>query len=156
MPSARSLFSAFVAGLFALTTLQPAQAQTPRMPPVFDQLASPFTETEVGGMGCLVTTAAVGVGMLALMGGPRTMVGAMHGFLTPRAVLEGTAAGAFVFSSACYVGQAVAPLMLLVATGLFDRFSPLPAPVNPPHGKSAGTVSWMTGEGGQGSESPLP
>ena len=139
-------------------SIGPAAAHAPRMPPVFDQLASPFTESEVGGIGCAVASLGAGAGMIGLMGGPAALRVGMQGVLSPRAVLEASAAVAFVFSSACYVGQAMAPVVLLGWMNLFDSFTapchaptPFPAPSN-------GNLSWLQGAGQQGSggAAPLP
>ncbi len=125
--------------LATLGMAAPALAQTPRTPPVFDELASPFTESEIGGLGCFVATVATGVGMTALMGGGSAVVAALGGVTTPRAVLEASAASAFVFSSACYVGQALAPVAMM---GFYSVLDGLLAPRLPAHGGgSAASVS---------------
>jgi hypothetical protein len=116
-------------GLLGLLTVAavacgPAAAQAPRSPPVFDQLASPFTETEIGGFGCLTATAVSGIGIVALLGGPGALLSAVRGLtLQPRTVLEASAAIAFVFSSACYVGQALAPVVSLGITEMSDSLA---------------------------------
>jgi len=156
MAAVRPVFPSLTAGALALLLAVPAVAQTSRMPPVFDQLASPFTDSEVGGIGCLVASTAVGAGMLTLVGGISGLRLAVQGMITPRTVLEGSAAGAFVFSSACYVGQAVAPVVLLGYTTLLDSLTtPANSPTPPPRGSAGGAVSWMSGAG-QGSGAPLP
>jgi len=156
MASTRSLPVLALAAALTALVAGPAAAQAPRMPPVFDQLASPFTESEVGGIGCAVASAGVGAGMLGLMGGPAALRAGLQGALTPRTVLEASAALAFVFSSACYVGQAMAPVVMLGWTNLLDGLSqprnaptPFPAPPN-------GNLSWLPGSGQQGGAPALP
>ncbi|MEI6558916.1 MAG: hypothetical protein WCO00_10965 [Rhodospirillaceae bacterium] len=158
MIAARSVTAvALATALFALSAA-PASAQAPRMPPVFDQLASPFTEGEIGGIGCALASVGVGAGMVGLMGGPAALGLSLQGALSPRLVLEASAAVAFVFSSACYIGQAMAPVVLLGWTSLLDSVSaprnaptPFPAPSN-------GNLSWLPGGGqqGNGTAAPLP
>lgn len=141
MVSARPVLSLLIACVLATA---PASAQTPRMPPVFDQLASPFTDSEIGAIGCLVASTAVGAGMLGMMGGPAGLRLALQGVvITPRAVLEAAAAGAFVFSSACYVGQAAAPAVMLGwITALDGLTAPANGPTPTPRGNTGGAVSW--------------
>ncbi|MEI6984626.1 MAG: hypothetical protein WCK65_00715 [Rhodospirillaceae bacterium] len=113
--------------LLALLTLlvaAPAAAQAPRVPPVFDQLASPFTDGETGGIGCLAVSAVTAAVMVALVGGPSVLRSAVTSLITPRDVLEASAATAFVFSSACYVGQATAPVAMLGYFNLLDLLTP--------------------------------
>jgi hypothetical protein len=98
----------------------PAAAQSRAAPPVFDQLASPFTESELGGVGCLIASAAATGIMLWLMGGPTAVATAIGGVASPSLALQGAAAGAFVYSSACYIGQALSPLGLLTYNKLID------------------------------------
>ena len=156
MVSARSVFPSLIAGALALSLALPAEAQTSRVPPVFDQLASPFTDSEIGGIGCMVASTAVGVGMLGLVGGFSGLRVAVQGMITPRTVLEASAAGAFVFSSTCYIGQAVAPVIMFGYTALLDSLSaPANHPTPPPRGGAGGAVSWMSGAG-QGGGAPLP
>ena len=129
-PNVPAVSAIVIAALLAATpdTSTPAQAQAPRTPPVLDQLASPFTDSEVGGFGCLASTLATGASMTALMGGPSELAAALSGILTPRLVLEASAAGAFVFSSACYIGQVLAPVVMLGYTTLFDSLTLPPLP----------------------------
>ncbi|MBI1208237.1 MAG: hypothetical protein GC191_13245 [Azospirillum sp.] len=98
----------------------PATAQTRKAPPVFDQFASPFTESELGGIGCLVASAAATGLTVWLMGGLGNIATAMEGVPSPSWVLQGAAAGAFVYSSACYIGQALSPLALLTYYTIAD------------------------------------
>ena len=158
MTSARLFASTAFAAALAVSSVAPAAAQAPRMPPVFDSLASPFTESEIGGIGCAVASVGAGAGMLGLMGGPAALSAGLSGVISPRTVLEASAAVAFVFSSACYVGQALAPVVMLGVTNLIDSVSapratptPFPAPPN-------GNLSWLSGATPQGSASapPLP
>jgi hypothetical protein len=102
----------------------PAQALSYQAPPVMDELASPFTESEVGGIGCIVASAIVGGGILYLMGGFLPIMESMAPPIHPLRVLEGSAAAAFVFSSACYIGVALAPLTMTTYTAITDSFVP--------------------------------
>ena len=156
MASTRSLPVLALATALTALAAGPAVAQAPRLPPVFDQLASPFTESEVGGIGCAVASVGAGAGMLGLMGGPAALRAGLQGVLTPRTVLEASAALAFVFSSACYVGQAMAPVVMLGWTNLIDGFTaprnaptPFPAPPN-------GNLSWLPGSGQPGNAPAVP
>ena len=148
-----------VSVLLAVAVAGPASGQTSRVaPPVFDQLASPFTESEIGGIGCAVASLGAGAGMLGLMGGPAAIT-AGAGVLTPRGVLEASAALAFVFSSACYVGQAMAPVVMMGLTSLLDSLSSPPAVPTPFPAPPNGNLSWLPGAGQQGSAptaAPLP
>jgi hypothetical protein len=125
MTFARLVVSALPAAALALLLgFGPAAAQAPRSPPAFDPLGSAFTETEIGGLGCLTATVGSGLAMVGLVGGPGAMRAAMVGVtMSPRTVLEVSAALAFVFSSACYVGQALAPVISLGATEVGDRLA---------------------------------
>ena len=148
MTSARSPFRSrlhpLAVGALALLIALPAAAQAPRVPPVFDQLASPFTDSEIGGMGCLVASGAVGIGMLGLIGGPGALTVAVQGMITPRTVLEASAASAFVFSSSCYIGQALAPVVSLATTALYDMLTtPRSTPTRAPQPPRTGPVSWL-------------
>jgi len=117
--------------LLALCAPPPAVALDYRLPLVMDELASPFTESEVGGIGCLVASIAVGGAITYLLGGVRSVVTTLATPMPPTRVLEGSAAAAFVFSSACYIGVALAPLAMLTYTSIVDNFAygPAPAPV---------------------------
>ncbi|CAK0760185.1 exported hypothetical protein [Gammaproteobacteria bacterium] len=95
--------------LFALAN--GVQARPPR--PILDELASPLSESELSGMGCLVGTAAIGGTLVYLLGGFGAIAGHLSGPLPASRVLEGAAAGAFIFSSACYVGAAMAPVVAM-------------------------------------------
>jgi hypothetical protein len=150
----RSALAAFPMALTALLLAGPVAAQAPRSPPVFDQLASPFTDSEVGGIGCAVVTSAAGAGILAGMGGPAALGAALRGVLTPRAVLEAAAATAFVASSACYVGQALAPIVTLGWLSVLDALSgpivPASPPANPGVNGRRADLSAPLIDGGQG------
>ncbi len=156
MASHRPVYSALAAALIALLMTGPAAAQTPRSPSVFDPLATPFTDSEVGGIGCAVATTAAGIGIIAAMGGPAAMAAALQSVLTPRAVLEASAATAFVASSACYVGQAMAPVVMLGWLSVLDALSgPIgPLPANPGVGGRRADLSVPPADGGQGSAAP--
>lgn len=97
-----------------------AQAQTSRLPPVIDALTAPLSDGELAGIGCLVGTVVAGGAVVALAGGPGPVALALQGPLPPVRVLEGGAAMAFLVSSACYVGQALAPTVVLGWTTLTD------------------------------------
>ena len=98
----------------------PAAAQNRAAPPVFDQLASPFTESELGGIGCLISSAATTGVLVWLVGGPVAAAAAIGSVASPTLALQGAAAGAFVYSSACYLGQALSPLGLLTYNSIMD------------------------------------
>ncbi len=106
-----------------------AQAQTSRLPPVIDALTAPLSDGELAGLGCLVGTVVASGAVVALAGGPGVVVTALQGPLPPVRVLEGGAALAFLVSSACYVGQALAPTVMLGWTTVTDMLTlPTPAP----------------------------
>jgi hypothetical protein len=65
-----------------------------------------------------------GSAVVALAGGPGSVALALQGPLPPVRVLEGGAAMAFLVSSACYVGQALAPAAMLGWTSLADLLMP--------------------------------
>ncbi len=143
MLSVRFVARLALAGALTVSAGAPVAAQAPRMPPAFDTLASPFTESEIGGIGCAVASAGVGAGMIGMMGGPAALRLGLQAAMTPRTVLEASAAVAFVFSSACYVGVAMAPVVALGLTSIFDSLTarhpspaPFPAPAN-------GNLSWL-------------
>jgi len=98
-----------------------AEAQTNRLPPVIDALTAPFSEGELAGIGCLVGTVTATGMVLVLAGGTGSVAQALQGPLPAVRVLEGGAALAFLVSSACYVGQALAPLTLLGWTAVAER-----------------------------------
>ena len=111
---------ATVCVLSAWLIVSPAAAQNHAAPPVFDQLASPFTESELGGIGCLISSAATTGILVWLVGGPAAAAAAIGSVTTPSLALQGAAAGAFVYSSACYIGQALSPLGLLTYNSIMD------------------------------------
>jgi hypothetical protein len=121
-----------VIALVAMTAMlgQPAAAQTPRVPPAFDPFASPLTETELTGFGCVAASALTAGALAWALGGAGAVVGALRVPMSQLRVMEAAAATAFIFSSACYVGQATAPLAFLLYTSVADRVAPLP-PVEP-------------------------
>ncbi|CAK0766599.1 hypothetical protein CCP4SC76_4570001 [Gammaproteobacteria bacterium] len=51
--------------------------------------------------------------MVYLLGGFGTIASNLGGHLPATRVLEGAAAGAFIFSIACYVGAALAPVVAM-------------------------------------------
>ncbi len=105
------------AGLLLLALLclpLPAQAQAShRLPPVVEALTAPLSENEQAGIGCLVATVVTSGAVVALAGGPGVVAAALQGPIPPVRILEGGAALAFLVSSACYVGQALTPVVLL-------------------------------------------
>ncbi len=105
-----------------------AQAQSSRLPPVIDALTSPLSDGELAGIGCLVGTVVAGSAVVALAGGAGQVAAALQGPLPPVRVLEGGAALAFLVSSACYVGQALAPAVMLGWSTVADMLTPA-APV---------------------------
>lgn len=105
----------------------PAQAQpSTRLPPVIDALTAPFSDSELAGLGCLVATTVAGGAVVALAGGPGAVAASLQGPFPPVRVLEGGAALAFLVSSACYVGQALAPTVALGWQSLMDLLTPHP------------------------------
>jgi hypothetical protein len=114
-----------LSALVALAVTLPAQAQTSRLPPVIDAMTAPLSDGELAGVGCLVGTAVAGGAVVALAGGPGTVALALQGPLPPVRVLEGGAALAFLVSSACYVGQALAPVAMLGWSSAADMLARL-------------------------------
>ncbi len=109
----------FLASLLVLLVLAgPAVAQPP---PVIDQLTSPFTDSELGGVGCLTASTLTAGTLVYLLGGFRRIAMGMQGVIPTARVMEGTAAAAFIFSSACYVGAALAPVAMMLYTSIADR-----------------------------------
>lgn len=107
----------------------PAQSQsqaTHRLPPVIDALTAPFSDSELAGIGCLVGTTVASGAVMALAGGPGTVAAALQGPLPPARVLEGGAALAFLVSSACYVGQALTPAVMLGWEAMTDLLTASP------------------------------
>ena len=104
-----------------------AQGSLPQHDPL---LISLFTETELGGMGCLTLSLASGVALWRAMGGAAGLALAVNGGGgAPTRVLEAAAAGAFVFSSTYYIGQTLALLTTTVATSLYEALcGPGPGP----------------------------
>ena len=100
-----------------------AQAQSNRLPPVIESLTAPFSDGELAAIGCLAGTVVASGAVVVLAGGPAAVAAALQGPVPPVRVLEGGAALAFLVSSACYVGQALAPLAMLGWTSVADRLS---------------------------------
>ena len=94
--------------------------------PLLDDTPDSTSSADLGGMGCFVATVTVGVGMLYLMGGLSATLASVPSLLPPRAVLEGSAALAFVLSSACYVGVTLAPLAVSTYDSILARFVQVP------------------------------
>jgi len=118
---------AWLVGLALLFLPLAAPAQTSRLPPVIDALTSPLSDGELAGIGCLVGTTVASGAVVALAGGVGQVALALQGPLSPVRVLEGGAALAFLVSSACYVGQALAPVVMLGWTSVTDTLTPAPA-----------------------------
>jgi len=117
-----------IAALLALIGgASPAGAQNAPLPPVIETLTAPISDGEMAGIGCLVGTVAAGGAVVALAGGVGPVAAALQGPLTPLHVLEGGAALAFLVSSSCYVGQALAPLAALGWSTLSETVIPRPA-----------------------------
>ncbi|CAK0777916.1 conserved hypothetical protein [Gammaproteobacteria bacterium] len=113
MPSMRSLV------LVGAILVTPVQAQQPL--PIIDQLTSPFTDSEIGGLGCLTASVATGGFLAYLMGGIGQLTSGFQGPLPAPRVLEGAAAASFIFSSVCYIGAALAPVAVMTYTSIVDR-----------------------------------
>jgi len=90
-----------------------AWAEAARLPPAIEALTAPLSDTELAGAGCLVASSAAAAGVVVLAGGLGPIGSALQGPLSATRVLEGGAALAFLFSSACYIGQALAPVAAL-------------------------------------------
>ncbi|CAK0759800.1 hypothetical protein CCP2SC5_260002 [Azospirillaceae bacterium] len=117
-----TLFLAVAVFLVSVMASGRGEAQSPLSHPVLDQLSSPFTESEIGAMGCLAANMVTGVVLVNLMGGVGEIALALQGPLPPSRILEAAAASSFVFSSVCYIGQATAPLVVLAADIVGDWF----------------------------------
>lgn len=128
--------------LLTLCVSQPVAALSYQVPPILDELASPFTEAEAGGIGCLVASATIGGIMTYMFGGIRPVMAALSTPMAPTRVLEGSAAAAFVFSSACYIGVALAPLAMVTYTSIVDQFAAntRPSPLFAPVGSEASPI----------------
>lgn len=113
--------------LAVLTLAAPAQAQSSRLPPVIEAMTAPLSDGELAGIGCLVGTVVASSAAVALAGGPGSVALALQGPMPPVRVLEGGAALAFLVSSACYVGQALAPAVMLGWTTVTDLLTPAAA-----------------------------
>lgn len=119
-----------MAGLLALaigaipSTLS---AQSSRLPPVIDAMTAPYTENELGGIGCLAGTVVAGGVVMAVAGGGAIMA-ALQGPIPPIRVVEGGAALAFLLSSACYVGQALTPVTMLGWSSIMDALPQASSP----------------------------
>jgi len=99
----------------------PVTVQAQQSLPFIDQLTSPYTDSELGGIGCLAASTVTGGTLVYLLGGFGRLVSSLQGPLPPARVMEGTAAIAFIFSSACYVGAALAPVVMMTYTSIADR-----------------------------------
>ena len=107
----RHLAMGAITVILTFAMMDETQARPPR--PILDELASPLSESELSGVGCLVGTAAIGGTLIYLLGGFGAITGHLGGPIPAARVLEGAAAGAFIFSSACYVGAALAPVVAM-------------------------------------------
>jgi hypothetical protein len=107
------------------------QALSYQPPPIQDELASPFTESEAGGLGCIVASLAVGGGMVYLLGGFQPIVATLAAHMPAGRILEGSAAVAFVFSSSCYIGAVLAPITMATYTAIADGMAPVVMPKRP-------------------------
>ncbi|KOR30141.1 hypothetical protein TI03_00250 [Achromatium sp. WMS1] len=122
----------------------PVQALSYQPPPIPDELASPFTESEAGGIGCLVVSLAVGSGMVYLLGGVEPIMATLATKLPAGQIIEGSAAIAFVFSSACYIGAVLAPITMATYTAVIDSMVPAPK-FNRPNFLSSGKEGQPSG-----------
>ena len=129
------------AAAIALTLLAPASGIAQGSLPQHDSLGSLFTESEIGGLGCLGVSAVTGVALWRAMGGGEGVALAVNGIVSPARVLESAAAAAFVFSSTCYIGQALAPLtttlVASLAEALFGPGNGSSAPARPRPGAAS-------------------
>lgn len=113
--------------LLLFCVIPPVTAVSEQMPPMVE-FTMPFTESEAGGIGCIVASTAVGSVVTYLMGGIGPIIAFLAGPMHPIQVLEVSAAAAFVFSSSCYMGVVLAPLGMLTYTSLVDSFASSPEP----------------------------
>jgi hypothetical protein len=120
----RSGAAALLAAAALLSAPLPVLAQSTRLPPMIDEMTARFSENEIGGMGCLAGMALGSATLVVLIGGPGATFVALQGPLLAAEVLHGSAALAFVLSSACFVGQATTPLVLLGWSTLAELVSP--------------------------------
>lgn len=111
--------------------------------PLLEEAPSTITDAELGSIGCLVASATVSGSMLYLMGGLGNAFGSLTPPLHPAIVLEGSAAVAFVLSSACYIGVAMAPLAVSTYNSLSERFTQ----TLPPRPLYAPGELWAIGNG---------
>jgi len=91
--------------------------------PLLEEPPNTFSDAELGGIGCLVASTAISGGMLYLMGGIGTALTSMTPPIHPAIVLEGSAAVAFVLSSACYIGVALAPVVVSTYGSISNSFT---------------------------------
>jgi len=112
--------------LWLLVIPIPVQALSYQPPPIHDELTSPFTETEANGIGCLAVSLGVGSGMVYLLGGVQPIMATLATRLPMWQVIEGSAAIAFVFSSACYIGAVLAPISMATYTAIIDSIATKP------------------------------
>jgi len=113
-----------------MVTTSPSSATTPQTTqgldyisdPLLEEIAEPISDAELGGIGCLVASTAISGSMLYLMGGVSTALSSITPPIHPSIVLEGSAAIAFVLSSACYIGVALAPIAVSTYNSISDKF----------------------------------
>lgn len=121
--------------LLSATMAQPCIANTAQTTPTLEYVTDPLLEevpnsvsdAELGGIGCLVASTAISGSMLYLMGGV-TALASITPPIHPSLVLEGSAAIAFVLSSACYIGVALAPIAVSAYNSISDKFAQEPPP----------------------------
>lgn len=108
----KALFILVVAALFVTLAQaeQVTQAFAYPSDPLLIETPTLVSDAEAGSIGCVLASVTVGISMLYLMGGIAPALAFMSQPLPPGVVLEGSAALAFVFSSACYIGVAIAPI----------------------------------------------
>lgn len=86
-----------------------------------DQLVTPFTDSELSGVGCLTASTLTGGVLVYLMGGVSRIAASMQGQMPPMRVMEGAAAASFIFSSVCYIGAALAPVAMMTYSSIMDN-----------------------------------
>lgn len=119
------------------TTASTAQVpETTQVPdyvtdPLLEEVVQPISDAELGGIGCLIASSAVSGSMLYLMGGVGVAFSSMAPPIHPAIVLEGSAAIAFVLSSACYIGVALAPVAVGTYNSISNQFAAQEPPLRP-------------------------
>lgn len=117
--------------LLIFTLSMPLTSPAQQNLPFLDQLITPFTESELSGVGCLTATTITGGVLAYFMGGFSRIAASVQGPIPPMRVMEGAAAASFIFSSVCYIGAALAPVAMMAYSSITDNlpeeFPSLPA-----------------------------